>query len=222
MDRMNLIKACIFDLDGVLVDTAHYHFLAWERLAAELGFEFTTHDNEALKGVSRMASLDILLEKGNIIVDDDTKNKFAERKNRWYVEYIERMNENDLLPGVAQFLNECRERGLTLGLGSASKNAKTILTLTQLIDKLDVVVDGTCITSAKPDPEVFLLAARQLGVEPQHCVVFEDAVAGVEAAKRAGMYCVGVGNPQILQDADTVVPSLQAMSPALLDSLTIT
>lgn len=219
---MNLIKACIFDLDGVLVDTAHYHFLAWERLAAELGFEFTTHDNEALKGVSRMASLDILLSKGNIIVEANKKVEFAERKNRWYVEYIERMNQNDLLPGVEQFLNECRERGLKLGLGSASKNAKTILTLTQLIDKLDVVVDGTCITSAKPDPEVFLLAAQQLGVEPKQCVVFEDAVAGVEAAKRAGMYCVGVGNPEILKDADIVVPSLNAMSPTLLDSLTIT
>lgn len=219
---MNLIKACIFDLDGVLVDTAHYHFLAWERLAAELGFEFTIHDNEALKGVSRMASLDILLSKGNIIVDANKKVEFAERKNRWYVEYIERMNQNDLLPGVEQFLNECRERGLKLGLGSASKNAKTILTLTQLIDKLDVVVDGTCITSAKPDPEVFLLAAQQLGVEPKQCVVFEDAVAGVEAAKRAGMYCVGVGNPEILKDADIVVPSLNAMSPTLLDSLTIT
>lgn len=219
---MNLIKACIFDLDGVLVDTAHYHFLAWERLAAELGFEFTTHDNEALKGVSRMASLDILLSKGNIIVDANKKVEFAERKNRWYVEYIERMNQNDLLPGVEQFLNECRERGLKLGLGSASKNAKTILTLTQLIDKLDVVVDGTFITSAKPDPEVFLLAAQQLGVEPKQCVVFEDAVAGVEAAKRAGMYCVGVGNPEIIQDADLVVPSLNAMSPTLLESLTIT
>jgi beta-phosphoglucomutase len=218
---MNLIKACIFDLDGVLVDTAHYHFLAWERLATELGFEFTTHDNEALKGVSRMASLNILLDKGNIIVDEDTKNKFAERKNRWYVEYIERMNENDLLPGVGQFLNACRERGLKLGLGSASKNAKTILTLTQLVDKLDVIVDGTCVSSAKPDPEVFLLAAKQLGVDPKQCVVFEDAVAGVEAAKRAGMYCIGVGKPEILQDANIVVPSLQTMSPALLDSLTI-
>lgn len=219
--NLNSIKACIFDLDGVLVDTAHYHFLAWQRLAAELGFEFTILDNEALKGVSRMASLDILLNKGNIIVDEDTKNKFAERKNRWYVEYIERMNENDLLPGVGPFLKACRERGLKLGLGSASKNAKTILTLTQLVDKLDVIVDGTCVSSAKPDPEVFLLAAKQLGVEPQQCVVFEDAVAGVEAAKRAGMYCVGIGKSEVLQDADLVVPSLQTMSPTLLDSLTI-
>lgn len=219
---MNSIQSCIFDLDGVLVDTAHFHFLAWKRLAAELGFEFTSTDNEALKGVSRMASLDILLHKGNITVSQDEKNQLAERKNRWYVEYIERMNESDILPGVEQFLSACREHGLKLGLGSASKNAKTILTLTRLAGKLDVIIDGTCISAAKPDPEVFLLAAKQLGVKPRQCVVFEDAVSGVEAAKRAGMYCVGIGSPEILQAADIVVPSLQAMSLARLNSLTTT
>ena len=217
---MRFLKACIFDLDGVLVDTAQYHFLAWQRLAEELGFEFTITDNEALKGVSRMASLDILLNKGSMTVNEEQKVLLAERKNDWYVEYIKSMNEAHILPGVLDFLSKCRNQNLKLSLGSASKNARTILNLTQLTSKLDVIVDGTCISAAKPNPEVFLLAAKQLEVDPKQCVVFEDAVAGVQAAKRAGMFCVGIGKADVLQTADIVVPSLQAMSLKILDDLT--
>lgn len=206
------IKACLFDLDGVLVDTAKYHYLAWKRLAEELGFVFTPEDNERLKGVSRMASLDILLEVGGLELDDATKSALADKKNRWYVEYISHMDEQEILPGALPFLRELRENGILIALGSASKNAMTILNNTGLVPYFDAIIDGTKTASAKPDPEVFLLGARELGAQPQECVVFEDAEAGIEAAKRAGMRSIGIGSPEVLGAADAVVPSLQDMT----------
>lgn len=215
MDILNKeiqIECCIFDLDGVIVDTAKYHYLAWKRLAKELGFDFTEKDNERLKGVSRMESLEILLSIGGIEIDDENqKTRLAEKKNNWYVEYISTMTKDEILPGVMDFLNLLKKNKIKVAIGSASKNTMTILNRIGLSDFFDCIVDGTKITKAKPDPEVFLKAAQELGIEPSKCCVFEDASAGVEAAKRAGMKVIGVGNPNILKNADKVVKSLEGL-----------
>jgi beta-phosphoglucomutase len=204
-----IIKACIFDLDGVLVDTARYHFLAWKSLADRLGFVFTESDNERLKGVSRMASLEILLEIGKFAPTDLEKLEYAAEKNALYLGYIEKMKPEDILPGVREFLSELKNSGILIGLGSVSKNARTILTKTSLTGFFNAIVDGNIITHAKPDPEVFLTGAKMLNTPTSNCVVFEDAVAGVEAAHRAGMKCVGVGEPYILGEADKVIPGFE-------------
>ena len=201
-----MIEACLFDLDGVVVDTAKYHFIAWKALAEELGFEFTLEDNERLKGVSRMQSLEILLEIGGLQFPEQEKMAMAERKNALYVSYIEKMTPDETLPGVREFLQELRASGIKIALGSASKNAPMILERIRLSGMFDAVVDGNSITEAKPDPEVFLKGAGLLGVRPENCVVFEDAVAGVEAARNADMFIVGIGEPEILGMADLVIP----------------
>ncbi len=198
-----MISACLFDLDGVLVDTAKYHYLAWRRLVEELGFEFTETDNEALKGVSRMASLDILLGVGgmNENFSPDEKHAMADRKNGWYVEYISRMTPDEILPGVIPFLGELKVRGIKIALGSASRNAPMILKNTGLDGYFDAVVDGSMVSEAKPDPQVFLMGAELTGTPSRECVVFEDAEAGIEAASRAGMRSVGVGESPTLSKA---------------------
>ncbi|WP_342477353.1 beta-phosphoglucomutase [Paenibacillus sp. FSL H7-0350] len=213
---MSDIKACLFDLDGVLVDTARYHYIAWRELAEELGFVFTEQDNERLKGVSRAASLEILLEIGGISLGEDDKARLAEQKNNRYVEYIAKMNSSEILPGALDFLKECRTDGIKVALGSASKNAMTILNNTGLTPYFDAIIDGTHTSAAKPDPEVFLLGAKALGTAPVQCVVFEDAAAGILAASRAGMRSVGIGSPETLSGATLVVPSLQQLTVATL------
>ncbi|NOU81527.1 beta-phosphoglucomutase [Paenibacillus sp. LMG 31459] len=209
---MSEIKACLFDLDGVLVDTARYHYIAWRELAEELGFDFTEHDNERLKGVSRAASLNILLEIGGITLGEEEKARLAEQKNNRYVEYIAKMDSSEILPGALDFLKECREHSIKVALGSASKNAMTILNNTGLTPYFDAIIDGTHTSAAKPDPEVFLLGAQAVNIAPEHCVVFEDAEAGILAATRAGMRSVGIGSPETLGAANLVVPSLQQIS----------
>jgi beta-phosphoglucomutase len=203
---MCAIKGCIFDLDGVIVDTAKYHYLAWKRLAAELGFEFSEKNNERLKGVSRMQSLEILLEVGGLTFDNDTKLKLAEKKNNWYVEYISKIDESEILPGAEDFIKALKENGIKVALGSASKNSMTILRNIKLAGSFDAIIDGTKVSKAKPDPEVFLLGAQELGLKPEECVVFEDAEAGIEAAKRGGMKAIGIGSPEILKKADRIIP----------------
>jgi len=205
------MHAAIFDLDGVIVNTARYHYLAWKRLANELGFDFTEQDNERLKGVSRARSLEILLEIGGLQVDEATRHHLADRKNRWYVEMLQTMDQSEILPGAADYLHWLRQRGVKIALGSASQNAPLILERLQLTSLFDVVIDGRQVQCAKPHPQVFLLAAEALNVVPAYCVVFEDAAAGIEAARRAGMGCVGIGNPLILKEADVVVPGLYAL-----------
>ncbi len=207
-----MIKGAIFDLDGVVVDTAKYHYLAWKRLANELGFDFSEEDNERLKGVSRMASLEILLEIGKLSFDESTKLKLAARKNSWYVEYIIRMKPDEILPGVISFLEELKNNGIRNALGSASKNARTILKQIDLETYFEAVIDGNQVTKAKPNPEVFLKAAEALHIEPELCAVFEDASAGVEAAINGGMYSIGVGSPDILGNADIVIPGFSNMT----------
>jgi beta-phosphoglucomutase len=209
---MGKISACIFDLDGVVVDTAKYHYIAWKSLANGLGFDFTEEDNERLKGVSRMRSLDILLEIGKVELDEATKLELAEKKNKNYVEYILKMTPDEILPGVKKFFNELKTQGVKIALGSASKNAMTILNQLELTEYFDAVVDGTHVSKAKPDPEVFVKGAELLGVSPSECVVFEDAEAGVEAAINGNMRVVGIGSSEVLGKANMVVPGFEGFS----------
>ena len=240
---MREIKTCILDLDGVICDTARYHFLAWKVLAERLGITFTETDNERLKGVSRMESLDILLglkhsgsgdsigvgenpespalpgQTSGTIYTKAQKLAFAEEKNAVYVEFIRGMNQDELLPGVLDFLSYCRARGIKTALGSVSRNAGLILDRLNLRDYFDAVIDGTKITRAKPDPEVFLKGAVATGADPSQCVVFEDARAGIEAAKRAGMAAIGIGTKEALSNADFIIDGFDAMeAKALLET----
>ncbi|MGH4120471.1 beta-phosphoglucomutase [Clostridium sp.] len=205
---MNKIKACLFDLDGVVVDTAKYHYLAWNRLASSLGFDFTQKDNERLKGVSRMRSLEILLSIGKVNPSDEEKLKMAKDKNNWYVEYISKLEESEILPGVKDFLIELRQNGIKIALGSASKNSMMILNNLNLTSYFDAIVDGNKVSKAKPDPEVFLLGAKELNVQPWECVVFEDAQAGIDAAKAANMKVIGIGQKDVLVNADKIFEGL--------------
>lgn len=205
------MKGAIFDLDGVIVDTAKYHYLAWKRLAEELGFEFRESHNERLKGVSRMRSLEILLEVGGLRFSEDEKLKLADKKNKWYVEYISRIDESELLRGAREYLVKLKNSGIKIALGSASKNSPIILERLKIAGLFDSVVDGNKVSRAKPDPEVFLTTAKELGLKPSDCVVYEDAEAGIEAARTAGMGTVGIGSRDILKYADIVVPGLYAL-----------
>jgi beta-phosphoglucomutase len=209
---MSTIKACIFDLDGVIVDTAVYHYKAWKRLANELGFDLTEEDNEKLKGVSRMRSLDLILQWGGVTKTEAEKEELAARKNNWYVEMISHMTPDEVLPGAEKFLQACIDAGIKTALGSASKNSVTILEKTRIAHFFNVVIDGNKVSKPKPDPEVFLKGAEELGIPPANCVVFEDAIAGVEAAINGGMKVVGIGSPQVLGRANLVVKGLNEMS----------
>lgn len=204
-----MIKACIFDLDGVLVDTAHYHFLAWKRLAKEFDYELTEEINEQLKGVSRMKSLEIVMKHANISLAEQKKLALAERKNGWFTEYVHKMKSEELYPGVKELFATLKNDHIRIALASSSKNAKTIIEILGIQHEFEAVVDGNMIVHSKPDPEIFLLAAKKLGLNPTDCVVFEDAEAGVDAALAAGMKCVGVGSTVQLKKADLVVKSIK-------------
>jgi beta-phosphoglucomutase len=204
-----LIKACIFDLDGVLVDTAHYHYLAWKRLAKEFDYELTEEINEQLKGVSRMKSLEIVLTHANISLEEQKKNTLADRKNGWFTEYVHKMKPDELFPGVKELFSKLRKDEIRIALASSSKNAQTIIEILGIQQEFEAVVDGNMIVHSKPDPEIFLLAAEKLNLNPADCVVFEDAEAGVEAACAAGMKCVGIGSPVQLNKANQVVKSIK-------------
>jgi beta-phosphoglucomutase len=207
--RDNRIKAAIFDLDGVIVDTAKYHYLAWKKLANGIGIELSLEDNERLKGVSRMDSLEIILALGGIQFSEAEKIAMADKKNTWFVDYVNQMQPDEILPGAKSLLESCKANGIQVGLGSSSKNAKAVLSLLNITHLFDVIVDGTMIKKSKPDPEIFLLGASLLNVPVQQCLVFEDAEAGVEAALAAGMHCVGLGSPKQLGKADLVIPDLK-------------
>lgn len=207
-----MTEAFIFDLDGVIVDTAIHHYAAWKKLANSMGFEFNEKDNERLKGVSRVRSLEIVLELGGKTATPAEKEAMAQQKNEWYLELINHMTPNDVLPGARRFVEEARAKGYKTAIGSASKNTPLILEKTGMADLFDAIIDGNKTSKAKPDPEVFLLAASALGAQPSKSVVFEDAVAGVEAAKAASMYCVGIGQKEVLTQADRVVVSLAEIS----------
>jgi beta-phosphoglucomutase len=217
---MNNIQACIFDLDGVIVDTAVYHYKAWKRLANDIGFDFTEHQNEQLKGVSRMASLDLILGWGNVTDKTEAeKLELATRKNEWYTEMINKMTPAEILPGAREFVQSCRNAGIKTAIGSASKNTPTILAKLELLPLFDAVIDGNSVINPKPDPEVFLKGAEALHVAPSACVVFEDAIAGIEAAINGGMKVVGIGSPELLKEANIVVSGLDKMTLKMLEEL---
>lgn len=191
----------IFDLDGVIVDTAKYHYLAWKKLADELGIRFTETDNELFKGVSRKKCLELLLEMGGRTATQAQMDTWLIEKNEDYLDYINEMDESEILPDVPKVLDYLKKNNIPMALGSASKNARPILEKVNLLRYFDTIVDGNQVTKAKPDPEVFLMAAGQLGVSPENCVVFEDALAGIEAANIAGMVSIGIGEPDVLLEA---------------------
>lgn len=194
-------KAFIFDLDGVIVDTAGYHFLAWQKIAAELGIDFTPEHNEELKGVSRVRSLDIILKLGNIEASQEEKNKWLIQKNEEYLSYLIAIDESEILPGVLPVLHYLREKNQLIALGSASKNARPILEKTGILNLFDAIIDGNDVSNAKPDPEVFLQAAKKLGAANKNSMVFEDSVAGIQAANIANMTSIGIGDEKILHEA---------------------
>lgn len=213
------LEACLFDLDGVLVDTAKYHYLAWKQLANTLGFDFTEKENEQLKGISRVESLRKILNWAGMEMPQEKQDELASLKNGWYVEMISGMTQNEVLPGAIKLLDELKANHIKIGLGSASKNAKLILDNTGLTPYFDALVDGNIVSKSKPDPEVFLRGAELLGVSPEYCVVFEDASAGVEAAIKGNMKAIGIGNEEELGEAQLVVEDLTAIDLRTIQNL---
>lgn len=214
-------KGFIFDLDGVIVDTAKYHFLAWRKLADQLGFEFTHEQNEQFKGVSRHRCLEILLDIGKISANQEQFDLWMQEKNKDYLEYIDAMDESEVLPDVPRILDYLKGKNIPIALGSASKNARPILGKVELLSYFDVIVDGNNVTRAKPDPQVFLFAAEELKVEPEDCIVFEDAIAGIEAASNANMVSIGIGDADILSNADYNFRDFTEINTAFVDRLLI-
>lgn len=213
------MKAFIFDLDGVIVDTAKYHFLAWQKIAEALDINFTPEHNEKLKGVSRVRSLDLILELGGIEVSQDDKNKWLKQKNEDYLAYIHNMDESEILPGVELTLQYLKQNGQKIALGSASKNARPILEKVNLLHYFDAIVDGNDVTNAKPDPEVFVQAAKLLSTANEDSVVFEDSEAGIEAANIGNMTSVGIGDAKVLHHAQYNFPDFNHIDTSFLDML---
>ena len=202
-----IYKACLFDLDGVLVDTAIYHFQAWKMLGENFNYQLTEEQNEQLKGVSRVESLNRILDWANYSTTAEQKEVWLKEKNDNYLQLISNMNPAEILPGVVDFLGQIKEQGYKIALGSASKNAEIILEKTDLMPWFDLIIDGNKVTKSKPDSEVFLKGAEGLGFQPEECIVFEDAQAGVEAAKKGGMKAIGIGDAAVLTEADKVIPN---------------
>ncbi len=212
-------KGFIFDLDGVIVDTAKYHFLAWQKLAKSIGVDFTEVQNEQLKGVSRVKSLEKILEWGNKTLSEDQFNSLMAKKNEDYLSYIAKMDHNEILPDVPKILNYLIAQNQPISLGSASKNARQILKKVDLMDKFDAIVDGNDVSKAKPNPEVFLIAAQHLNMKPEDCIVFEDSVAGVQAANTANMISIGIGEQKVLHEADYIFSDFTEIENSFIEKL---
>ncbi|QYJ68665.1 beta-phosphoglucomutase [Flavobacterium litorale] len=212
-------KAFIFDLDGVIVDTAKYHFLAWQKIAAQLGINFTHEHNEQLKGVSRIRSLDIILALGNVTITQQEKDNLLQQKNEDYLAYIQKMDESEILAGVLPALQYLKQNNQPIALGSASKNARPILEKVNLLDYFDAIVDGNDVTNAKPDPEVFVQAAKKLNMPTEGAIVFEDSVAGVQAANVAQMVSVGIGSKAVLHEAHYNFDDFKVINTTFLENL---
>jgi beta-phosphoglucomutase len=212
-------KAFIFDLDGVIVDTAKYHFQAWQKIAQKLGIEFTHEHNEALKGVSRVRSLDIILGIGNVEATQEQKDKWLIQKNEDYLSYLVDMDENELLPGVTNVLQFLKDSNQLIALGSASKNARPILEKTNIIHFFDAIVDGNDVSNAKPDPEVFLRAAQLVGISKENAIVFEDSQAGIQAANIANMTSIGIGEQETLNESQFCFPNFLHIDSKFIETL---
>jgi len=212
-------KGFIFDLDGVIVDTAKYHFLAWKKLANSIGVDFTEHQNEQLKGVSRIESLKKILKWGNKTLSEEDFNRLMNEKNENYLSYIAKMDASEILPGVLERLQFLIDNKHPIALGSASKNSVEILNKVNLYKTFDAIIDGNAVTKAKPDPEVFLQAAKTIQLKPQDCIVFEDSVAGIQAANTANMISIGIGDASVLNEADIVFKDFTEMSFDFLQKL---
>ena len=214
-----MTKAFIFDLDGVIVDTAKYHYLAWQKIASELGIEFTLEHNELLKGVSRVRSLDIILELGKVEASQEDKDKWLIQKNEDYLSYLVDMDESEILTGVLPVLKFLKQQGQPIALGSASKNARPILEKTGILHYFNAIVDGNDVSNAKPDPEVFLIAAKLLGTKPEDSIVFEDSVAGIQAANIGKMVSVGIGEESVLHEAQYIFKDFTQIDLSFLEAL---
>jgi beta-phosphoglucomutase len=212
-------KGFIFDLDGVIVDTAKYHFKAWSNLAKSLGIHFSEVENEQLKGVSRIESLKKILDWGGKRIDEVEFQKLMGLKNTEYLSYISSMSAREILPGVLPVLDYLKKNQIPVALGSASKNAKTILDKVGLNPYFQAVVDGNEVAEAKPNPEVFLKAAQLISCEPENCIVFEDSLAGIIAANTAGMYSVGIVDSGVLEPANKVFRSFEEIEIPFIESL---
>ena len=204
-----MIKACLFDLDGVIIDTAKFHFKAWRKMANALGFDFSEKENEQLKGVSRMNSLELILGWGGIHLKKAEKVKWAAQKNEWYLEFLQKMDKTEILPGALEFIKSLKNKEYKIALGSSSKNAVIALSKVEMLSYFEAIIDGTKTTRSKPDPQVFQLGAKALSCQPNECIVFEDAASGIEAALAGGFYAVGMGSPDNLGKAHLVLPSLE-------------
>ena len=212
-------KAFIFDLDGVIVDTAKYHYLAWKKIADTLNIDFTHEHNELLKGVSRVRSLEIILGLGNVEATEEQKNEWLNQKNEDYLAYIDKMDDSEILPGVMRVLNFLKDHNQPIILGSASKNARPILEKVQILNYFDDIVDGNDVSNAKPDPEVFIVGARKANQTNENSIVFEDSVAGIEAANIAGMTSIGIGEASILNEAKFNFNNFEEISEDFLTEL---
>ncbi|WP_289044847.1 beta-phosphoglucomutase [uncultured Olleya sp.] len=212
-------KGFIFDLDGVIVDTAKYHFLAWKNLAKSIDIDFTHEQNEQLKGVSRVKSLEKILEWGNKTISEELFTSLMGKKNEEYLSFIAKMTEEEILPDVPKILDYLIENQQPISLGSASKNARPILEKVNLLKKFDAIVDGNDVSKAKPDPEVFLIAAKHLNMKPEDCIVFEDSVAGVQAANTANMISIGIGKKEVLHEADYIFSDFTEIENSFIQEL---
>ena len=209
----------IFDLDGVIVDTAKYHYLAWRNLANSLEFDFTEEQNEQLKGVSRVKSLEILLDLGKVELSEEKKQTLLVEKNKEYLEYVNKMTSDEILPGVNELLTFLETNNIKFALGSASKNAQLILEKVGLLERFTAIVDGNDVSKAKPNPEVFLIGAKKINMEPENCVVVEDAIAGIQAANAAKMISIGIGDANVLSEADHNFKDMTAITSDFLKNL---
>jgi len=216
---MNKRKLFIFDLDGVIVDTAHFHYIAWQRLAGGLGIRFRESDNEQLKGVSRIDSLKQILHWGDRTLEQTEFDRQLVVKNDDYLKQVETLQQQDILPGVLDFLKELSSKGQLIALGSASKNARLIIDKLEIKHMFDIIVDGTDVSKAKPDPEVFTKACDELEVDYKNAIVFEDSQAGVKAANTAGMYSIGIGEKNNLSEANEVFLGFNKMPDNYVDNL---
>ena len=200
-----MVEGMIFDLDGVLVDTAKFHYLAWKRLAREwFDMDFTEMDNDQFKGVNRVACMNILCRMAGRQLSVEMMEQGMAIKNAWYVEMVQKMTEADVLPGAREYVMRAREKGIRCAIGSASKNCALVLARTGIANLFDAVSDGTVVSKAKPDPEVFVKAAKMMGLAPEKCIVFEDAQAGIDAAKAGGMRCCAIGTGDVLHGYDWI------------------